>query len=300
MSLRCELVRLGLRTFMKRRGGDFSVAAWRDRMRGMEKWVPRPPRSAETRVVGAGRLHFHRISTPASHPGRHVLYLHGGAYVSGAPVYYRHFTWRIANAAKAHVWALEYSLAPESPFPAALDDAVTAYDWLADQPAVHELFVMGDSAGGGLVLCLLLRLRDEGTPLPRAAVSMSPWTDLALTGASLTENAASDPMLTSRDLPSLARCYLAGADPRHPYASPLYGDTARLPPVLIQVGSDEILRDDAVRMAEKLRQHNEQSRLEIWPRMPHAFQLFVPVLPEAHQAIAQIGGFLAEVRSAVI
>ncbi len=299
MSLRGELVRLGLRTFMKRRHGDFSVAALRDRMRSMERWVPRPPRSTETRLVEAGRLRFHRITTPASHPGRHVLYLHGGGYVSGGPVYYRHFTWRIANAAKAHIWALEYPLAPENPFPVALGDAVAAYDWLADQPAVRELFVMGDSAGGGLILCLLLRLRDGGTPLPRAAVSMSPWTDLALTGASLTENAASDPMLTARDLPSLARCYLAGADPRHPYASPLYGDTSGLPPVLIQVGSDEILLDDAVRMAEKLRQHNAQSRLEVWPRMPHGFQLFVPVLPEAHQAIARIGRFLAEAPSAV-
>lgn len=130
---------------------------------------------------------------------------------------------------------------------------------------------MGDSAGAGLVLCLLLRLRDAGTPLPCAAVAMSPWTDLALTGASLTENAPSDPMLNARDLPSLVYCYLAGADPQNPYASPLYGDVSGLPPVLIQVGSDEILRDDAVRMAEKLKIQNAESRLEIWPRMPHVF-----------------------------
>jgi acetyl esterase/lipase len=294
MSLRGELLRLGLRVFMKRRGGRFSVAAWRDSMRDMEKWVPHPPRNTETSVVETGRLRFHRIAVPASRPGRHVLYLHGGAYVSGAPVHYRHFTWRIANATKAHLWALEYQLAPEHPFPAALDDAVAAYGWLAGMPSARELFIMGDSAGAGLALCLLLRLRDTGARLPDAAVSMSPWTDLALTGASLTENAASDPMLNACALPSLVRCYLAGADPRNPYASPLYGDTAGLPPVLIQVGSDEILRDDAVRMAEKLRQHNARSRLEIWRRMPHVFQLFVPVLPEAHQAIAQIGQFVAE------
>ena len=294
MSLRGELLRLGLRTFMKRHGGNFSAATWRDRMRDMEKWVPRPPHNTETSVIEGGRLRFHQITTPASRPNRHVLYLHGGGYVSGAPIYYRHFTWRIANAAKAHVWALEYRLAPENPFPAALNDAVAAYDWLARAAAARELFIMGDSAGAGLVLCLLLRLRDAGTPLPCAAVSMSPWTDLALTGASLTENAASDPMLTPRDLPNLVRYYLAGADPHNPYASPLYGDLSGLPPVLIQVGSDEILRDDAVRMAEKLKQHNAHSRLEIWPRMPHVFQLFVPVLPEAHQAIAHIGQFVAD------
>jgi monoterpene epsilon-lactone hydrolase len=292
MSLRGELVRLGLRTFMKRHDGDFSVATWRDRMREIEKWVPRPPRNIEASIVEAGRLRFSRIRTPASRPNRHVLYLHGGGYVSGAPIYYRHFTWRIANVARAHVWALEYRLAPESPFPAALKDAVAAYNWLADKPTASELFIMGDSAGGGLVLSLLLRLRDAGIPLPYAAVAMSPWTDLALTGASLTENAASDPMLTAHDLPSLVRLYLASADPQNPYASPLYGDMSGLPPVLIQVGSDEILRDDAVRVAEKLKQHNAQSRLEIWPRMPHVFQLFIPLLPEAHQAIAHIGQFI--------
>jgi monoterpene epsilon-lactone hydrolase len=295
MSLRGELLRLGLRTFMKRHDRDFNVAARRDEMRRMEKWVPRPPPSIDTSVIEAGRLRFHRITTLLSRPNRHLIYLHGGAYVSGAPIYYRHFTWRIANAARAHVWALEYRLAPEHPFPAALQDAVAAYEWLADKSAPGELLVMGDSAGAGLVLCLLLKLRDAGTPLPCAAVSMSPWTDLALTGASLTGNAASDPMLNPDDLPYLVRCYLAGSDPRNPHASPLYGDVFGLPPVLIQVGSDEILRDDAVRMAEKLKQHNAQSRLEVWPRMPHVFQLFVPVLPEAHQAIAQIGKFIAEV-----
>jgi acetyl esterase/lipase len=300
MSIRGELLRLGLRTFMKRRDTRFDVTTWRDRMRGMEKLVPRPPRRAETSVVEVAGLRFHRITTPASRHGRHALYLHGGGYVSGAPGYYRHFTWRLADAAKAHVWAPEYRLAPEHPFPAALDDAMAAYDWLASRPEPHELFIMGDSAGAGLVLCLLLKLRDSGAPLPLAAVSMSPWTDLALTGASLNENAASDPMLTVRDLPHLVRCYLADGDPRDPYASPLYGDTSGLPPVLIQVGSDEILRDDAVRMAEKLQQHNAQSRLEIWPRMPHVFQLFVPVLPEAHQAIARIEKFIADVQSAAM
>lgn len=294
MSLRGEFVRLGLRAFMKRRGGEFDVAALRRSMRGMEKWVPRPPRNTETSVVEAGRVRLHRIATPASRPERHVLYLHGGAYISGAPAHYRHFTWRIANEAKAHVWALEYRLAPEHPFPAALDDAVAAYDWLTNELPARELFVMGDSAGAGLALCLLLRLRDAGKTLPLAAICMSPWTDLALTGDSLIANARSDPMLDARHLPDLARCYLAGADARDPHASPLYGSAAGLPPVLIQVGSDEILRDDAVRMAEKLRRQNQQTQLEIWPRMPHMFQLFVPVLPEAHNAIARIGAFMAK------
>ena len=217
--------------------------------------------------------------------------------MSGAPVYYRHFTWRIAESLGANVWVLTYRLAPEHPFPAALEDALAGYVWLLENtPDDRKIVVMGDSAGAGLTLSLLLKLRDDGKTLPDAAVAMSPWTDLALTGPSLNSNAAADPMLNAADLRELARSYLGGADPRTPYASPLYGDTAGLPPVMIQVGSDEILRDDAVRMAEKLRAGNPRSRLEVWPRMPHVWQLFVPLLPEASGAMAQIRTFISDVQ----
>lgn len=294
MSLRAELLRLGIRIFLRRRGRHFDVEALRREMRGMERLVPRPPARSRTTEVKAGSLSFHRVVTQASRPERNVLYLHGGAYVSGAPAHYRHFSWRIADALEACVWMLEYRLAPEHPFPAALEDAVAGYQWLAGNgPKPGRLFVMGDSSGGGLSLSLLLKLRDDCTELPAAAVTLSPWTDLALTGPSLTSNAAADPMLNAEDLPDLARLYLDGADPRTPYASPLYGDTVGLPPVLIQVGSDEILKDDAVRMADKLRRDNPLTRLEVWPRMPHVWQLFVPVLPEAHRAIARIGEFIS-------
>jgi len=298
MSLRAEILRFGLRQFVKRRRRPFDLATLRRDMRRMERFVPPPPSGTEITRVQAGELTMHRVTTAASRPDCNVLYLHGGAYVSGTPNFYRHFTWRIANATKARIWTLQYRLAPEHPFPAALEDAVSAYLWLAREIGSRRLWVMGDSAGAGLSLCLLLKLRDLGEPLPDAAVAMSPWTDLALSGVSLLKNAAADPMLNVSDLPELARSYLAGADPRNPYVSPLYGDPSGLPPVLIQVGSDEILRDDAERMAEKLRQANPRSRLEIWPRMPHAFQLFVPALPESHRAIAQIGDFIAGVESA--
>ena len=151
---------------------------------------------------------------------------------------------------------------------------------------------MGDSAGGGLALAMLLKSRDENLPLPAAAVALSPWTDLALTGASLERNAASDPMLNAEGASKLAALYLGGADPRTPYASALYGDPAGLPPVLIQVGSDEILLDDAVRMAEKLRAAGRPVELEIFPRMPHVWHAFAPFLPEARRAIEHIGAFL--------
>jgi acetyl esterase/lipase len=151
---------------------------------------------------------------------------------------------------------------------------------------------MGDSAGGGLAFATLLRLRDEGLPMPAAAVALSPWTDLALTGESYRTNARADSMLIAEQAPAIARHYLADADPRHPYASPLYGDPAGLPPSLIQVGSDEMLRDDAVRMADKLRAAGCSVKLEIWPRMPHVWQLFARVMPEAREAIAHIGTFV--------
>ncbi|NOJ49011.1 alpha/beta hydrolase [Bradyrhizobium archetypum] len=297
MSLRAELLRLGIRMLLKRRSGHLDVEQWRREMRAIERFVPRPPAGTLTIEVEAGRLAFHQVTTEASQPDRNVLYLHGGGYVSGSPVYYRHFLWRIADALRARVWALRYRLAPEHAFPAALQDAADGYHWLADNtPDIGRLFLMGDSAGGGLALCLLLKLRDEGKALPAAAVALSPWTDLALAGPSLQANAKADPMMNVDDLPEVAKLYLAGTDPRSPYASPLYGDPAGLPPVLIQVGSDEILRDDAVRMAEKLRSYNARSELEIWHRMPHTWQLFAPVLPEARQAIAQIGKFISKLR----
>ena len=293
VSLRRELVRLGTRWFIKRRTRRETAAEMRRRLGAIEWAYPRPPASTTTTAVNAGNVKAHRITTPASHRDRYLLYLHGGGYRAGAIICYRHLTWRIASAARACVLAIDYRLAPEHPFPAALDDAISAYRWMVAEGAdPRGCAFIGDSAGGGLALAMLLRLRDEGFQTPAAAIAISPWTDLALTGASLHRNARSDPMLNAGDLPMLAAEYLNGADPRNPYASPLYGDPVGLPPVLIQVGSDEILHDDAVRMAERLRSAKCRVELEIWPRMPHAWHLFVPVLPEAHRAIRRIGDFV--------
>ena len=291
MSLRAELVRLGARCFLKRsRYGPAQQS--RQQLRKMVALTPRPPSGTKTLSLNAGKVRADRISVPVSHPDRHLLFLHGGAYRAGAPANYRHFTWRLAAATHAIVLAIDYRLAPEHPFPAALDDAVSAYRWLLDGGAAPDkILLMGDSAGGGLTLAALLKLRDDGLPLPAAAVALSPWTDLALTGASLKLNARSDPMLNVEHLPMLAQEYLAGADPRLPYISPLYGDLAGLPPILLQVGGDEILRDDAVRMHERLRDAGCQSELEVWPRMPHVWHAFAPVLPEARRAIASVGAF---------
>ena len=291
MSVRSKLVRLGLRWFIKRRRHP-TVAAARQDILAAARWVPSSPAGTEVLAIDAGGVPGEFVATPASRPDRHVLFLHGGGYVTGSPAIYRHFTWRIATAVRAHVVAVDYRLAPEHPFPAALNDVQAAYRWLlATMADPRRTAVMGDSAGGGLALALLLRLRDEGFDLPAAAIALSPWTDLALTGASLSLNAKSDPMLNAAEARLFADCYLAGVDPRNPYASPLYGNAAGLPPTLIQVGSDEILHDDAVRMAENLRAGGCGVEIEVWPRMPHGWHLFAPVLPEARKAIVNIGAF---------
>ena len=287
---------MGARWLIKGRGDrDVSVAKMRRRIAAAQRWVPHPPASTDTLAVDAGGVSAQRITTPASQRDYHILVLHGGGYIIGSPSLYRHFTWRIATAARAGVLAIDYRLAPEHPFPAALDDAVAAYRWLLDDGAdPHRLALMGDSAGGGLALSLLLRLRDQSIPLPAAAVALSPWTDLALTGPSLRFNLAADPIVNTEEARRLPDYYLAGADPRTPYASPLYGNPQGLPPTLIQVGSDEVLRDDSVRMADRMRAAGCRVELEIWPRMPHVWHLFAPVMPEAHRAIARIGEFIVE------
>ena len=295
MSLRSELVRIGARWFIKRRRRP-TVAAARQSILAAARWIPSPPAGTALLAVDAGGVPGEFVATAASRLDRHVLFLHGGGYVTGSPALYRHFTWRIATAARARVLAIDYRLAPEHPFPTALDDALAAYRWLlAGTADPQRTAVIGDSAGGGLAFALLLRLRDDGLELPAAAVALSPWTDLALTGTSLSLNAKSDPMMNAADARLFADCYLAGSNPRNPYASPLYGNPTGLPPSLIHVGSDEILHDDAVRMAENLRAAGCQVQIEVWPRMPHGWHLFAPVLPEARTAIARIGAFADQV-----
>lgn len=295
ISLQAELLGIGLRWFVKRPAHHEALGHARHRFRAMEALIPRPPRRVVTKAVDAGGVAADCVTPPNARPGRYVLYLHGGAYRVGSPATYRHFTWRVAAAAQASALVIDYRLAPEHPFPAALDDAVASYRWLLERTGdSRQLIVMGDSAGGGLALALLLKLRDDHTPLPVAAVALSPWTDLALTGSSLVANERFDSMVNADDVPRFASDYLAGADPHHPYASPLYGDPSGLPPTLIQASDNEVLRDDAVRIAEKMRRAGCDVELQIWPRMAHTWQLLAPFVPEARRAIAAIGTFLQQ------
>src|SRR5436305_3636046 len=202
MSLRAELVRVWLRWAMKRSNHpNVTIAERRRRMARFERRVPRPPGWSEMSERPLGGIPALHVRSLASQPVRQILFLHGGGYVTGSPPLYRHILWRFAAGAEASVAAIDYRLAPEHPFPAALDDAVAAWrGLLAEGADPRRCAVMGDSAGGGLALALAMRLRDEGEPLPAAIVAMSPWTDLAVTGASMRLNARADPMENPEDV----------------------------------------------------------------------------------------------------
>jgi acetyl esterase/lipase len=296
MSLRAEALRLALRHFAKGKGDKPpDITAIRRSLARVAHFIPNPPRDTRVTRITANGVSGVQVATPRSHGDRHILYLHGGAYAYGSATLYRDFIWRLADVAQSTVLCIDYRLAPEHPFPAAVDDAAQACRWLLDQGVdPRRLAIMGDSAGGGLAFGSLLRMRDNGDPLPAAVVALSPWTDLSLSGESVQRNARADPMLNAGQARHLARWYLGNADARHPYASPQFGDHTGLPPALIQVGHDEILHDDAANMAENLRRAGCVVELDVWPRMPHVWQLYVALLPEARQALDRIGRFVRQ------
>ncbi|PZR00003.1 MAG: alpha/beta hydrolase [Cereibacter sphaeroides] len=226
---------------------------------------------------------------------RAVLYLHGGGYCSGSLKSHRTIAGGIAKAAGLRALALAFRLAPENPYPAALEDALGAWNWLIAQGLAPEnIAVAGDSAGGGLSLALMLRLREAGQPLPGAAWLISPWTDLTMSGASITEEDAVDPLIHGPYLRGLAEAYLAGHDPEDPLVSPLFARLQGLPPVLIQIGSDETLLDDSLRLARALGPAHVPVTLQVYPRMIHAFPIWAARLAEGRRALADAAGFLGD------
>ncbi|HMM88064.1 alpha/beta hydrolase [Bradyrhizobium sp.] len=243
--------------------------------------------------VSAGGVDGEWISPADPRPDKAVLYFHGGGFRIGSVSSHRDLIARIALAAGCRVLAVNYRLAPEHRFPAALDDALAAYDSMLRQGLTStNIALAGDSAGGNLALAAMLALRERGLPLPVAAALMSPWTDLAAVGASYVNRADADPIHQRPMIRALANNYLGEqGDPRQPLASPLYADLGGLPPLLIQVGDRETVRDDSVMLADKARAAGVEVDLQVWDGMIHVFQMFTEI-PEAHQAIASIAGFL--------
>jgi monoterpene epsilon-lactone hydrolase len=244
--------------------------------------------------VSAGGVDGEWIS-PANTPlDKAILYFHGGGFRLGSVASHRDLIAQIAFASGCRVLAINYRLAPEHRFPAALDDALAAYGWMLDRGLKPDnIAFAGDSAGGNLVLSAMLVLRERALPLPATAVLMSPWTDLAATGASYVSRAEADPIHQRPMILALAKNYLDGkGDPYDPLVSPLYADLAGLPPLLIQVGDRETVLDDSVMLTDLARAAGVDVSLEVWDGMIHVFQMFGTELPEARQAIASLAGFL--------
>ena len=257
-----------------------------------EKVFPTPP-DVKVERVNAPAAPAEWLRPPSAVPGRVVLYLHGGGYVIGSPRSHRHLAAAIAGAAGASALLLDYRLAPEHPFPAAVEDATAAYRWLLDQAiAPGHIVIAGDSAGGGLTVATLLALREARVPLPAGGVCISPWVDLTCSGASYATKAAADPIVRRAGVEEMARAYLGARPPRTPLASPLFADLRGLPPLLIHVGSDEVLLDDAVQLAERAKAAGVDATLEIYDRMIHVWHWFLPMLDEAQTAVEAIGRFV--------
>lgn len=239
-----------------------------------------------------------RAERLAAGPGPIVLFFHGGGYVIGSPKSHRAVTSLLAKDIAGEVFAIDYRLAPESPFPAALDDALSAYQALCSQHAGRPIVLVGDSAGGGLVFATALAIRDRGLPAPAGLVGISPWVNLETDNESYDLLADADPMLSRDAIQWFASRYLAGTPAREPLASPIYGALAGLSPTLIQVGDHECFLGDAVSFHQRLISAGVDTELRVWRRMFHVWHLYWPRLGEGREAIAEIAGFIQRVAGA--
>ncbi|MGE0541173.1 MAG: alpha/beta hydrolase [Dehalococcoidia bacterium] len=269
------------------------------RRQGFEAAAPSVPSDVTLTATSAGGVPADWVVAPGAGASRRLLYLHGGGYTVGSRVSHRRLAADISRATGCVVLNLDYRLAPEATFPAAVEDAVAAYRWMrANGPGgaaeAAATFIAGDSAGGGLTLTTMLALRDAGDPLPNAAITLSAWTDLAGTGESLETRAAVDPVFTGGGevIRQAGLIYAGGADPSTPLISPLYADLAGLPSLLMQAGDAEILLDDTLRLAGRARAHGVDVTLHVEPDAFHVYPFFAPDAPESKTALEQIGAFV--------
>jgi monoterpene epsilon-lactone hydrolase len=282
---------------MLRSGPDFAELSLEEKRAAMDALTSQFQLAEDVRCepVDAGGVPAEWITTPEAVDQRVIYYLHGGGYMMGSINTHRELISRLSRAARARALAIDYRLAPENPFPAAVEDSTGAYRWLLStgvEPA--RLVIAGESAGGGLTVATLVALRDAGDPLPAAAVCLSAWVDLEALGESMTTKADIDPTAQREMLLQMAKAYLGDAHPRTPLAAPLYADLRGLPPLLVQVGTAEVLLDDSTRLAERARSAGVGVVLEPWDDMFHMWHFFAAMLPEGQQAIDRIGEFIRE------
>ncbi|MDB5375188.1 MAG: Alpha/beta hydrolase fold-3 domain protein [Belnapia sp.] len=251
------------------------------------------PADVRIEPVSANGVPAEWNGTPGADASRVLLFLHGGGYVAGSLRSHRSMVAEAGRAAGVRCLALDYRLAPEHPFPAAVEDAVSGYRYLLDQGFTPpRIAIGGDSAGGGLAAATLVALREQGLPMPACGWLVSPWMDLESTGESMASKAAADPMVQKPYLLEIAALYLGGTGPRTPLASPLHAALHGLPPLLVQVGAAETLLDDAVMFARRAGAEDVAVTLEIWPEMIHVWHLFHPQVEAGRKALAAAGDFL--------
>jgi monoterpene epsilon-lactone hydrolase len=284
-----EIVALREVIAQRPRSDDFAQRRRDIDARGLQN---RLPADVTVQPVTANGVRSEWTSTPDADHGKAVLYLHGGGYVIGSLDSHRHLAAEVGRAARARTLAIDYRLAPEHPFPAAVDDALAAYRFLlaSDMPAIG-VTIAGDSAGGGLVVAAMLAIRAAGLPQPACGWTISPWIDMEAIGDSMHGKASSDPTVQKAGILDMAKQYLNGADPRSPLAAPIYADLRGLAPLLIQVGAAETLLDDAIRLAQVAGAADVAVDLQIWPEMIHVWHVYHRELAAGRRAIAAGGEF---------
>jgi monoterpene epsilon-lactone hydrolase len=254
-----------------------------------------PPRGTTVASISAAGIPAYWIQAKRIPDAPVMLYVHGGGFIVGWNNQYFIFLSHLSRATGTRVLGIDYRLAPEHPFPAAVEDCLASYRWLLQQHiAPQQVVIAGDSAGGNLALATLLALRDAGDPLPAAAVCLSPATDFTGSGPTFATRASVDPALTVEFARTVGKLYAGEADPRHPLLSPLFGDLRGLPPLMIHVGNDEILLSDSLQFTERARAAGSFVALKVWPHLWHVFPIYAPFLPEARQAVTEIGIFVRE------
>ena len=257
----------------------------------MEGMLPAPPKDIEISHVAEGGVKGDWVSAPGVREERVYFFSHGGGYVWGNPKAYHDLAYRLSKACKARVFLLDYDLAPGAQAPVQIEQGLAAYDYVLGKYPNADVVMGGDSAGGGLTQSLVLAIRDSGRKMPVALSLIAPWVDITGSGESMKENLWKDVMLDPRGIDKAADIYRGDLSRSDPRCSPLFGEQNGLPPVFIQVSQDEILRDDSVRLAAKIKEAGGNVRLDIWPKMHHVWHFSARMIPEGRRAIQDIGIF---------